>query len=413
MADSSGDTPSPNAPLSGKRPFLIWITATMILLLAAVAGTHWYDGRPGGVSETTGWEILPGPWGDVRVRPLRLDPPQELILPIAADSSAPVWNFGNLTTPSVRSVLTRAGCTEQQADCLLATPVPSADGSFRVRPDPSTVLLLDPVVRERVYAALSANPANRLQASPIHIPDGNVEEFLGDPALFRTPVVDMVGKLSYRRNGFTYFSDPELVLAQLKTDAQKQRFLRILFSEPAVQMSLRIMSEKDVDKPLLYWSSGATGTRLSDLRPLLEAQARRPGGGAVSVFYLLPPTVREKLFASALSQAGQDSQSHWLSLNSFTDHPDARMTDSNYAARQIEQNYYQIGQPGTLGDIILLLDDKDRVIHSAVFVAAGVVFTKDGTSASQPWVLMRQEDLVGRYSALAPVKVACFRSKGL
>lgn len=412
MTNSSvGTLPSTSVPRAA-RLFLWWITGTLIAVLAAVAGTHWYDGRQGAVSESAGWETVPGPWGDVRVRPLRLDPPEESLLPVRTDGSTPVWNFGPSTSPSVRSILLGAGCSEQQVDCILASPVPSSDGSFLVRPDAATVLLLDPAVREKIYAALAANPANRFQAAPIHIPDGDVEEFLDDPALFRTPAVDMVRKLSYRRNGFTYFSDPELVLAQLKTDAQKQRFLRMLFSEPAVQMSLRVMSEEGIDKPLIYWSSGSTGTLLRDLRPLLEAQAHRPGGGAVSVFYLLPPAVREKLFASAVNQPGKEPPSHWLSLNSFTDKPDSRMTDSNYAARHIEQNYYQIGKPGILGDLILLLDDKDRVIHSAVFVAAGVVFTKDGTNPSQPWVLMRQEDMVGRYSGLAPVKIACFRSKG-
>jgi hypothetical protein len=153
---------------------------------------------------------------------------------------------------------------------------------------------------------------------------------------------------------------------------------------------------------------------MKDLRPLLEAQKRRPEGGGVSVIYLLPPLARDKLFSSRLSTAdslSQDALSHWSSLNFFSDSPDSRMTDSNFATKFIEDNYYEIAKPGRIGDLVLLLDPKNRVLHSSVYIADDVVFTKNNANNSQPWILMHEKDLLGTFSATTPVRVAYFRKK--
>jgi hypothetical protein len=155
---------------------------------------------------------------------------------------------------------------------------------------------------------------------------------------------------------------------------------------------------------------------MKDLRPLFESQERLPGGGSVSILYLLPPLAREKLFTSPLPPVpGQERlpDCHWTALNFFNSNPDPRMSDNDYAARQISENYYQVASPGIAGDLVLLLDDANRVIHSSVYIAGDVVFTKNGINYAQPWVLMHEKDLIGTFSAINPVKVAYFRRKGI
>jgi hypothetical protein len=89
------------------------------------------------------------------------------------------------------------------------------------------------------------------------------------------------------------------------------------------------------------------------------------------------------------------------------------MSDNDFASRYIQENYYQIAKPGIGGDLVILLDDNNRVLHSSVYIASDLVFTKNGINYAQPWVLMHEKDMVAHFSALDPVKVAYFRRKGI
>jgi len=156
------------------------------------------------------------------------------------------------------------------------------------------------------------------------------------------------------------------------------------------------------------------GVLIKDLRPLFESQKRLPDGGSISILYLLPPIAREKLFTTPLpSIAGEKMPDcHWTALNYFNETPDPKMSDNDYASRYISDNYYQIAKPGVAGDLVLLLNPQDQVIHSSVYIADDVVFTKNGINYAQPWILMKIDDMHGSYSRLAPVKVAYMRRKG-
>ena len=181
-------------------------------------------------------------------------------------------------------------------------------------------------------------------------------------------------------------------------------------------MRLLVRPDSDIDKPLNYWALSMPGVLLKDLRPLFESQQELRGGGSISILYLLPKLAREKLFTSPLPpSSGQERlpDCHWTALNFFSATPDPRMGDNGYASKFISDNYYQIAAPGVTGDLVLLLDEHNRVIHSSVYIAADVVFTKNGISYAQPWIFMHERDLVGTFSSIDPVKVAYFRRKGI
>jgi len=63
------------------------------------------------------------------------------------------------------------------------------------------------------------------------------------------------------------------------------------------------------------------------------------------------------------------------------------------------------------GDLIFLLDGKGAVIHSAVYIADDLVFTKNGINYAQPWILMRIKTLLGVYTCTAEPKVLYYRRK--
>ena len=73
-----------------------------------------------------------------------------------------------------------------------------------------------------------------------------------------------------------------------------------------------------------------------------------------------------------------------------------------FAAEFITRNYYEIGKPSIEGDLVLLINAQNRVMHSSVYLADNIVFTKNGINFAQPWVTMRINDMVGYFSALEP-----------
>ena len=85
------------------------------------------------------------------------------------------------------------------------------------------------------------------------------------------------------------------------------------------------------------------------------------------------------------------------------------MSDEAFASKYISNHYYPIGIPSIIGDLALFVNVHNQVIHSAVYIADDVFFTKNGANISVPWVLMREKNILGSYSYSDPLKVLYFR----
>jgi hypothetical protein len=361
-------------------------------------------------------DVHSGPWGDIQSWNVRIEQPLEYVGFEKASGDGPYWNFGPVTPESVSQTLRDSGYSEAQVSTLISGARRLQDGSVVVSPSPELVSALDGTNRSKLYLRLAANPANRFQNSPYHISDGKVEKLFDEKFDSNSEAVGLMKSLLYERNGFTYFSDPEVVLKVLKTREERLKFLQSLTSQNVVMLRLLVRPDTDIDKPLNYWCLGMPGVLMKDLRSLLEAQQRLPEGGSISILYLLPPLARERLFTSPLPPDGGGSKlpdCHWTALNFFRAEPDPKLADNDYASDFIVKNFYEIARPGICGDLVLLLDQQNRVVHSSVYIADDIVFTKNGINYAQPWVLMHEKEMIGAFSALEPVKVAYFRRKGI
>jgi hypothetical protein len=390
------------------------ISATLILLSLAVAVTHFIDVYY--MHELRGSDptIHSGPWGDLQEWDIRVEQAMEFVNFDRTSNEGPFWNFGSLTAPAVQNVLMSSGLSSEDTGKLLLNQVKNPSGAFVIKPDESILLGLDPVVRSKLYLALSQNPSNRLQNAPYFLPKGDVMQLFDKKYDSNVKASALMKKLLYVRNGYTYFSDPEVILRHIPNPEERAEYLQSLTSQNAVLLKLLIKPDSDIDKPLNYWALTSAGVRIKDLRPLFEAQQRLPAGGSISVLYLLPPMARERLFTTPLTPGvGTPKQPdcHWSALNFFSEIPDDRMSDNDFASSFIAQNYYEIGKAGLQGDLVLLFNERNRVIHSSVYLADDIVFTKNGVNFAQPWILMHEKDMIGYFSALEPVKVAYFRRK--
>jgi len=407
---SPTDLPARRFAFSRGIVFLV----ALVLLIISMWGMHLYDKWFSRHLDGTAPEIHSGAWGDLQEWNIRLEQPVEFSSFEKIPAGPPVWNFGGLSPQAVRPILEQSGCDKRQVEKILSSQI-STFGDLFLKPDKETLLSLQPGVRSKIYLALAKNPANRFQVSPYYIPKGDVGMLFSERMDHKSEVVSLVEKLLYTRNGYTYFSDPGLVLGELKNEKDRTDFLRSLTSQDAVMLRLLIRPDTDLDKPLNYWALSMPGVLLKDLRPLFEGIQRLPEGGSLSILYLLPPLAREHLFTAPLPPEAGGAKlpdCHWTALNYFSLIPDPRMSDNAFASRSIAENYYEIARPGMSGDLVLLVNDQNQVVHSAVYIADDVVFTKNGINYAQPWILMHENDLVGSFSALSPVRIGYFRPKG-
>jgi hypothetical protein len=58
-------------------------------------------------------------------------------------------------------------------------------------------------------------------------------------------------------------------------------------------------------------------------------------------------------------------------------------------AKELESFYDIVTTPLEFGDVVLVFDaEAKQALHSAVYIAADIVFTKNGGGLGNPWVLM-------------------------
>ena len=103
---------------------------------------------------------------------------------------------------------------------------------------------------------------------------------------------------------------------------------------------------------------------------------------------------------------------HWSTMNFFNEVPDDHYNDSAYMVKCLLTNYYQIAAPTQYGDVILFLNDEgNNAVHSAVYLAGDLVFTKNGNNMAQPWMVMHLPELTEKYESDGPAKIVVYRNR--
>jgi hypothetical protein len=164
-----------------------------------------------------------------------------------------------------------------------------------------------------------------------------------------------------------------------------------------VMAQLIIDHTTNIDAMVAYWDFRG---RSKGLRPLFESLARVPGGGELDILHVLTPFARERLYS--FPEPSDDPKvwlrdCGWTALNFFSDEPDDRLSNPEYAGQVLHRDYERVNAP-TFGDLVVLVDQDDSSEHIATYLADNLTFTKNGYNATQPWMLMSIEDLVERYS---------------
>ena len=349
-------------------------------------------------------------WGELVTYDIDLEQPEEYVAFELSEKKPPQWVFTSMNRDRTRSQLLACGLSVELTDRALADPATTFTSTATIiRPDSPLLFALTPSVRAKLYGFLAKIPGNHYMEYPFCYPRKTFEQWFGNGSK-DDHLTATVRKLLYPRGDAVCFSDYEFLMQQAKTDAERLEMVKSLSRQSAVLARVRIRPDTDIDKLLGYWDRGI---QVKDARPLVESTARLPDGATISLLYFLPKFARERLYTFPTpSKVGDPVMDcHWSTMNFFNDPPDDRFTNTSYTVSYIQNNLYQVALPNLYGDVILILNDKGNAIHSAVYVADDIVFTKNGNNFTQPWMLMRLKDLLARYTTDAPPKMLVYRNK--
>jgi hypothetical protein len=353
-----------------------------------------------------------GPWGTLILRDIELERPTEYLTDEVNHPPVETWRFAGMKPDAVRALLAKNGLAEPELSTLLAPANVTADATGTiVKPPGSFLESLNAGTRAKIYVSLAGMNVNTYVDYPYIFPGDKINSIYADPRLNPDDAA-LLKKLVYSNGGAVQLSDYDYLLNEIPTAERRTALTRVLSRQSAVFAGLVIKPDTDIDKIANYWGN-IPNVRFTDIRPLMEALKALPEGGNLSLFYLLPKFARDRLYTFPLPpQPGEPVMDcHWTTFNFSNESPDNRFNDPNYAVDYIRKNYYQIAAPSIYGDVLLLMNDKQEVKHSAVFLADDLVFTKNGNNYRQPWMIMHIPDLLATYPASPPMKAIYMRLK--
>jgi hypothetical protein len=396
------------------RRFILSCLLALLLATVATVGTLWIAEKIWGVEKGaigSTYTMPAGPWGTLSVQPILLEAPANLLSTNfrLGDNR---WYFRANQPVEVDALLRSAGLAPEQIAQILPAlqTVPELPGLLAVLPSDDLVRSLSPEVRSSLYEQLAALAENFAQVEPFRTTELHLDEWLGASTL-PPDVVGQVKSLLWRRGHALLFSDYNLVADSITAPQVKLQLLRHLTRKASLVVKLPISDHVDVDPLVQYWG---TGGRADKVRPLLASLAQS-GGGELDISNLLPAFARQRLyrFPDPLPGSELGPGCHWSAFNFFnTGATDETLHEPAGVETLLREQYVAATGEPRFGDIILLTLPDGSSIHSAVHIADGIVFTKNGPSLATPYILSTMEDMLAFYPSSERLTLTYYRRAG-
>lgn len=385
-----------------------------VILGALLSATPWLvrsvwgtaEGRIGSV-----YALPAGPWGELTAQPVLIEAPASRLSPNFRLGDGR-WYFRAAHPGEVGQQLRSAGLPAPDVALLLSTvqAVEDRPGLWAARPSAESVLGMRPEVRTALYEKLSAIPENLPQHEPFRITDIYVDDWL-EAGEVPPEAIAQVKSLMWRRGNALLFSDYNAVADTVSSPAVKMALLRQLTRKASLVIKLKVPARGDVAPLAQYWGFGG---RMDKVSPLLRSLAQS-GGGELDVANLLPPFARQRLyrFPDPLPGSELGPGCHWSAFNFFNTGPtDESLHTPEGVEEVLRHNYVSATGEPRFGDIILLTLPDGSSIHSAIYIADGIVFTKNGPSLATPYLFSTMEDMLAFYPSSERITVNYYRRAG-
>jgi len=360
----------------------------------------------------------PGPWGDLSYTPFTIAAPDDLLPIRTLESKGTNWFFKGYTSDTFVTLLQSTSLTQDQQHAFLAPAVFHVQpGGILITPPADLLIAIPDQARAALYQVLARFQENEDQLYFIH-KDTIDDRFTGSGVSLDT--LALFKRLSYQSGNYFLFSGVSAVLSRLPTYQEKLQFVKALTRQRTMLLRLHITPKSDIPALTEYWGKGCWNT---DVATIMQSLTAIPTGTWMNILMVLPPLPTEQIYDyptavdNPLDGPPVNRDSHWTSLNFFRDNPDPNFGKPSGVLTELKDNYAIAPADPRYGDILLLSTPDGSIIHSSVFIADDICFTKNGSTDISPWILATVSDLLEQYSFMAPpgqsLTVQYFRNKRL
>jgi hypothetical protein len=209
------------------------------------------------------------------------------------------------------------------------------------------------------------------------------------------------------------------MLTRLPSYDEKVCFLKALTRQKTLLLRIHLKPDADVTALAKYWGKGA---RATDARTLFESLSKAPGGSWVNVITVIPPVPSSRLYTypteldNPLNGPPHVRDCHWTTFNFFRGSQEMDV-DPQYVLNELKNNYAPAAGDPRYGDVVLFAKPEGQIVHSCIYLADDIVFTKNGATNISPWMLSTIQDLRMRYTFEVPegqkLAVSFYRHKDL
>jgi hypothetical protein len=362
---------------------------------------RWYDAKEGEanvIAAALGEPMHSGPWGELYSTSFTIAAPEELLPVRKFEEYGTAWVFPNSHYSDVARILESIGMPANlNAELMAPEVLEQTPTGMTMRPAAKTLLALPAEPRRKLYQALLQHPENSGQITFIH------KDTLGDRfggAHNGEHTLMLFKQLCCEHGDYLVFSGLSVVLAQLPTYEEKRDFMRGLTSQRTLTLRLQIRPGEDTNALANYWGGGIKAT---DVHTIFESIAASPTGGTLGIVNMLPPLPASQMYLypkpdNPLNGPFPVRDCHWTSFNFFQEVADLRMSDPAYFMQKLKEDYTTAAGDPRYGDIAFFSKPGGGVVHSAVYLADDIYYTKNGSTFTYPWMLETLTDLLKQYS---------------
>lgn len=348
------------------------------------------------------FESKRGAWGQLQLVPIVLEVPDEYVFLTNAVNQFESWTFTGKTREQAIAFAETCGLTAAQMELLQRGDWSETSAAASVKPSDELVLSLTAESRGKLYGALVLDKANSNFMDPYWYRSDEVDKQLRGSDLSPESLA-LFKKLLYPgREGTLLFNDICPAVRAIKDQDEQRKFVKAVSRKRSLMARLVIEADTDTVALANYW--GGDG-RQKDLVPILDSLKFNVLSGIESpsrlnIVTLLPPFARERLYNHAYAKqtsTKHDEDCFWTAFNFFCEYPDNEVNNMGYLGKLLERDYFRISEPTKMGDIILLVDETGQAVHAANYLADNIVYTKNGTNFTQPWILNSMDDMLETY----------------
>lgn len=338
-----------------------------------------------------------GPWGKLMIETIYTEKPAHFIDAVPFLKSEEKWLFPEMDLAGVRQWLTMNSFEKEVMEELMAAePEENANGVY-LHPTQKWIAALDPSQRKKIHSLLAKNSINHFSENPFLFSPDVLQQIRGNP-MMQGEIGVLFDRLLYPRGMAMCLSDIGCLLSHVKDPNQCGEWLKLLTRTKTNLLKLEIDGSSDIPALVDYWSGPFN---LKDFQPLLESLKQANQTSRLDVIHLLPPVARQIVYTYPVEDGvGEKRDCHWTAINFFEESKNDQFLIPQKIVEEIEANYVNVEKPEKFGDILMFSPDGNTVVHSCVYIAADMVFTKNGMGTHQPWTISTLLEVTSIYGEM-------------